>query len=276
MSEGSNRCIFCGDLAMLTSEHVWGEWIKKYVSPTMNKHGSAHVYVRRPGEPDAPIITRKAGDPVMTQVEEVCEKCNTGFLSQIQNRAKPYLLPLFEGKPSRLDEAAQSIIASWIAMTTMTASYSIRGRERIAISQSDRDWLRSTLTAPKDWRIWIGHCEEWARKEQWVHVTLPIFDSENIPETVTDNDRLPNTQTTAFKIGKLYAFSMSCPFPTTLFGWDWRTYPRAILFLHEIWPRAEGRVVAWPFARMATRDAEGIARAFLAYIEDLASREGYI
>lgn len=276
MAEQPNRCIFCGDLAILTSEHVWGEWIKDYVGLTMNKHGAAHVFVPRPGEPDPPAISQKAGDPIMTQVENVCEKCNTGFLSQLQNRAKPFLLPLFEGVSSRLDDGAQSIIASWVAMATMTSAYTIRGHERMAISQSDRNWLRATLTAPKNWRIWIGYCDQWARKEQWVHVTLPIFDSENLPEIVTDEDRLPNTQTTAFRIGKLYAFSMSTPFIRILERWNWPTYPRAILFLHEIWPRIDGRIVAWPFARMSALDAESTARALLTYSDDLAAREGYI
>ena len=204
-----NRCIFCGNLAALTREHVWGEWLKEYVELSGTTYGLATVRLRHPGEMDAPTIARRAGDPLMAQVEVVCRECNTGFLSQIQNRAKPYLVPLIEGRSSSLDEAAQAIISSWIAMATMTGAYTGGDLGRMPISQRDRNWLRFTLTAPKHWRIWIGHCDIWNNNHQWLHAMLPLLDAEDGPEGATKELRPPNTQTTAFKVGNLYALSMS-------------------------------------------------------------------
>ena len=53
----------------------------------------------------------------------VCGDCNSGWLNQIQQTARPLLLPLFEGRAHRIDGDAQSKIAAWIAMATMTGEY---------------------------------------------------------------------------------------------------------------------------------------------------------
>ena len=42
MSE--NRCIFCGNLAALTREHVWGEWLKEYVELSGTTYGSEPLF----------------------------------------------------------------------------------------------------------------------------------------------------------------------------------------------------------------------------------------
>jgi hypothetical protein len=283
-----NRCIFCGDLAELTSEHIWGEWIKDYVDLSANKHGLASVRVRNPGEMDEPTVDRRAGDALMAQVKVVCGACNTGFLSQLQDRARPHLIPLFDGERSSLDEAAQAIVSSWVAMATMTGAYSGAALDRMPISQKDRNWLRFTLTTPKHWRIWIGCCEVWNNNHQWLHATLPLLDAEDGPEGATKTPAPTNTQTTAFKIGSLYALSMSSDLSEFVAGWDWRAlvesdaatfgqfnYRRAKLMLHEISP-VRDLVVRWPLCRMSSADADEFAVAFFAYYDDLAALTGYI
>ena len=278
MQANAKRCIFCGDLANLTSEHIWGDWTREYVQSTLNKHNAAHITIPRPGEPSEPIVKPRAGDPIGSQVGVVCGRCNSGFLSRIQDRAKPYLLPLFNGQDHRLDEAAQNIVAAWIAMATMTSAYlmfDVSSDGQSAIPQTDRNWLMRTSTAPRHWRIWIGQCHEWGRANQWHREYLPIFfESENASNGHAGSSASANTQATAFKIGKLYAFALSSEFKRFVATWDWqRVYPPGLFFLQEICPASD--FIDWPFARMNGYYAEKIASVLRAHVDHIVSRYGY-
>ena len=114
------------------------------------------------------------------------------------------------------------------------------------------------------------------------------MDAEGGPEGATKNPGPTNTQTTAFKIGSLYALSMSSDLHGFVAGWDWRSsgesdafawdsfnYRHAKLLLHEISP-IRNLVVVWPFCRMSSADADECAFAFFAYYDGLAARTGYI
>src|SRR5258708_31591639 len=143
-----DTCVFCGLARKMTSEHVWGEWTKGYVERTANKHNHANVFVPRPSEPEPPKVRIRAGDHLDAQVRIVCSECNSGWLSQIQNAAKPLLIPLFEGSSCTLNQNSQELVATWIAMATMTGEYLSNDRQRIAIPQSDRTWLKGTGRSP--------------------------------------------------------------------------------------------------------------------------------
>jgi hypothetical protein len=140
----------------MTDEHVWGDWVTSVVPRTMNKHNHANVFVPRPGEPEPADVRIRAGDPLSSQVTVVCGECNSGWLSQIQNSAKPFLVPLFEGAEHTISADAQAKIATWIAMATMTGEFMSRDPRRVAISQVDRSWLKDETTVPSNWCIWIG------------------------------------------------------------------------------------------------------------------------
>ena len=105
MSAPEKKCIFCQRAGNLTAEHIWGQWTKQYVDRQSNKHTQARVFVPKPGEPDAPSVKIRAGDALDSAPEIVCAECNSTWMSGIQNRAKPFLIPLFEGRECNLDQA---------------------------------------------------------------------------------------------------------------------------------------------------------------------------
>jgi hypothetical protein len=273
MADNPRVCIFCGRPAKMTSEHIWGEWVQDYVERTANKYGFANVSVPRPGE-DAPATIRvRAGDPLNAQVGVVCGDCNSGWMSRLQNAAKPHLIPLFRGERTLLIEPAQKAIAAWVAMATITGEHLAQQPDRVTLPQSARDWLRANHQPPLEgWRIWIGRCQEpWPNG---VRVTMGILDSKGLPDVIAAKDRVHNTQATAFKIGKLYLATMTCAFPEIPAGWDWRTAPRAQTRLQQIWPITT-RFLNWPAADMTARNAGDFATAFKRYSDDVALRHGY-
>jgi hypothetical protein len=204
----------------------------------------------------------------------VCGDCNSGWLNQIQQTARPLLLPLFEGRAHRIDGDAQSKIAAWIAMATMTGEYLSQDQKRVTVPQSDRDWLMAHPTAPAHWVIWIGRYR-WQRAvvPQWVHLSLHVPDSDALPDRLTEHHR-PNTQTTAFCVGELFAFVMSSELPEVPPGCNWRTAPSANFKLHRIWP-IEQAAIQWSPAAMTDLEAQAYPVSFAAYMEGLALRVGY-
>lgn len=267
-------CVFCGLERKMTSEHVWGEWTKGYVPRAANKHNHANVFVPRPGEPEPPNVRIRAGDHLDAQVRIVCSECNSGWLSRIQNAAKSSLIPLFEGRSCTLDEASQKVVATWVAMATMTGEYLANDQKRIAIPQSDRTWIMQNGTPPPGWAIWIGHYTRQQNPSQWVKAGFPVLNTDELPEAVSDDDRIPTLQTTAFSVGDFYAFAMSSHFPEIPKGWDWRTAPDARSLLKPIWlPTIP--VIEWPPPAMSDTDALSFSSSVIRYFDDLAMRKGY-
>jgi hypothetical protein len=241
------------------------------VKRPFNKHTAAEVSVPRPGEPGAAQTRIRAGHPLDANAPIVCAKCNSSWLSAIQEGAKPLLIPLFEGKPCFLDADAQLVVAAWIAMACMTAEHS-NDLKNIGIRQPERDWFMNCRTPPSGWRIWVGRCNP-PSQMQWVHAAFRILDTDILPATISDEDRIPNAQTTAFSIGQFYFFAMSAA-PEIVSGWDWRTARRARSRLQQIWPPKSIRIF-WPPPLMSEEDVVSFGTAFMRYFEGLALKAGY-
>jgi hypothetical protein len=258
----------------MTDEHVWGDWVTSVVPRTMNKHTHANVFVPRPGEPQPAEVRIRAGDPLSSQVKVVCGECNSGWLSQIQKAAKPFLVPLFEGTEHSISADAQARIARWIAMATMTGEFLSRDPRRVAISQVDRSWLMNNTTVPANWCIWIGRYRWHRDVPQSSHLSAHVLGSDSLPDHLTDEHTRPNTQTTTFSLGEFFAFAMSSEFAEISHGWDWRTAPSANVKLRKIWPIQQSSV-AWQPPEMSDSEARSYPVAFARYMDDLALRVGY-
>jgi hypothetical protein len=163
----------------LSREHVWGEWLKDYIRPEINKHHFLYEEVGKPGTPIRATFTLRAGDHLYSKVKVVCKECNNGWLSDIQKRAKPYLIPLIEGRSAVMGAAELEIIAAWCVMATMTGEYLTRYPTANAISQGERHWLRDHGTPPPHWRVWLGHYQRYRWQGRWAHFVAPILDSEH-------------------------------------------------------------------------------------------------
>lgn len=268
------RCAYCDRTATMTKEHIWGEWIKAFVPAVANKHGYQRIAVPRPGERNAERPQIRAGNPVGATAPVVCGRCNSGWMSQIQEKAKSHLIPLFDGNAVPLTIAAQTAIAKWATMATMTGEYLSRDDRYIAIPAEDRASLMADRI-PSTWRIWIGFLAKPGWRRQWQHASLPILNAEYLPQSVTDDERSPNTQTTTFTVGKLLVTTFSCPFPTITHGWDWRTAERASRAIRQIWPIV-ANPLRLPLRRLSHTGANMIGDAFVRYYDKLGLEKGYI
>ncbi len=162
-------CIFCGR-PRLTREHVWADWLKRYIPKT----AANYSYLSATLHPAHSEFQRKkiSGDLRSRKLRVVCTSCNTGWMSQLQERAKPYLLPLIHGDTTAFYTDAQQLLSAWIAMFVMVAEHF--DRYKVVSTNRERRYLRKELRAPPNWRIWIGDYQHGNWPGLLAHFVVPI------------------------------------------------------------------------------------------------------
>jgi len=212
MASSVRSCIFCGG-GPLTQEHVFAEWIKPYI-PKLHIRQELHAYSeRRQGGVWIPKRERKGqrtGNPYSWKVKCVCAPCNSGWMSGIQEKAKPFLIPLFEGAPTALDDEAQQLVAAWVTLASIVAEFDKRSERAVPDKERQR-FYREKATPADTWKIWIGAYPESAAQGFYWHTTIPISSPEHVPEGGDPDFPYAHTQTTTFVVGKLYAHAFSSP-----------------------------------------------------------------
>jgi hypothetical protein len=255
---GPTSCIFDGGTP-LTDEHMYANWLRNYIPKTMKNYTtmSAEIY------PDRSVPTHRliGGDPHGRRLRVVCGPCNNGWMSRLQNAAKPYLIPLITGQSTALDAKEQAIVAAWIAMTVMVAEHN--DPTKVGISAAERLQFKNAQTAPPHWKIWIGDYQRGNWKGRWVHHVLEIAEKHVIKASGRTTP-LPNTQTATMVLGRLYIHVASSA--TDVFE-KWRITADGARKLVQLWP-LKRNIIGWPPAAALTdRDADTIAGAFYMFVE---------
>jgi hypothetical protein len=181
-------------------------------------------------------------------------------MSQIQENAKPHLIPLFKGEPFWLDMKAQAAIATWAIMSTITAEHIQRSSSETTVPRADR-----TRFMDGHWKVWIAPYRRDKWIGQWVHSSVPIYSAGDTAPVTDDGRPRPNAQNTTFVVGQVYVHTMSGPHPNFVHDWDWRGAESARDLLRQIYPTVYRRI-AWPTTALTDDDAIKVATAFQNFI----------
>lgn len=151
----TKNCVFCGSAAKLSKEHVFGAWLNRiWVS-----RGPAQCRV---GPLNRSPNVRDIGQPFSMTVRDVCEACNNGWLSRLEEAAKRSLSPLIHGKPNDISAVDQSTVATWAyktALVNMLVSSEEQRENGYGLPLSEyRDLyeVRELQRPPTKTRFWIG------------------------------------------------------------------------------------------------------------------------
>lgn len=144
------RCVFCGGEGV-TSEHVWPQWINRLLAERLTDT-SMTVQWAGDKERDAPNLD--------TKVKRVCKSCNSGWMSVLEDRAKPILSPMIVGEvPVRLPPSSQRVLANWALKTSLMLDFIFSSQPRLypasMYSSFFRDRSPSRQTA-----IWVAAYHE--------------------------------------------------------------------------------------------------------------------
>lgn len=233
------RCIFCGKVG-LTKEHMWADWLRSYIPRELDSHSMALTKVSLKKTEQA--LQRRTGDPHSRRIKCVCRECNNGWMSKLQETAKPFLVPILEGTPIHLRRNGQTALASWATMMIMVAEH--LDAEMIAVPQLDRQWLRTKLRPPSHWRIWIGRHTA-IQHPLFTHNVVSMVPEKEIERLGPEGSVPPNTQTSTILLGKhLIIHVMSSAAARTIIR-RWKLPAQISPSLCQIWPVID-QLVIWP------------------------------
>ncbi len=263
--KGPGRCIFCGSYG-LTKEHIWPQWSFKYVPKGPNTTHVRGLVQSSKGSPRIKGVRRikQHNGPVNTiQLRVVCRtRCNSGWMSILETRAKPILIPLMLGEPLVLAPENQRTLARWFTLKVMVAEFS--EPEALATQQSERDHLMFKDEPPSNWQIWIGHKRgpDWRVKYTRSAMTLGIAMDDG-PLIPPDGDYAKNAKAVTMGIGELLLYAVATP-PGIGVRFDGNlTEP-----LRRIWPTSGG--IVWPPGKILTdRDCNVVASSLDRFSETL-------
>lgn len=143
----ARRCAFCCK-EKRTREHILGDWLAKYF-PVSGKNAVA-------------TITRQDGSSFSfptnafeQKVKVVCETCNTGWMSALEGRVKPFLGQMIRAAvPTTLDNSRQRILATWAVKTAFM--FDKIHTATPVVPESEYHRLYVAQQPPSGYVVWIG------------------------------------------------------------------------------------------------------------------------
>jgi hypothetical protein len=111
----------------------------------------------------------------------------------------------------------------------------------VCSTQAERDYLRTNLEPPPNWKIWIAHVrgEKWRSAYHRNSSLLGHLNEAGVP-VAPDGSLAKNTQSVSLGIGELFFTAISTNLPMAEFN-----APRDIKrHIRQIWPAAGGFL--WP------------------------------
>jgi hypothetical protein len=99
-------------------------------------------------------LTRK-GDARSQRLKIACVPCNTGWMSVLQQKTKPILLPMLLGQQLDLNISDRKLLAAWLTMFMFVYATTAVGISPMSATQ--RTAFKENKESPEGWSFW------WAR-----------------------------------------------------------------------------------------------------------------
>lgn len=143
----SRSCMFCSGNAS-TREDVWPTWLRKRF-----QSDDARVFAERRG---ASLGSWRPGNTGL-RVKRVCALCNNGWMSGLENDAKPLVESILDDRLTCISPGAQSTLAIW-SMKTAMVHEGVDSQDTWFYSQDERERLRTARMLPERTAVFIAKC----------------------------------------------------------------------------------------------------------------------
>jgi hypothetical protein len=118
----ARKCVFCEREVPLTLEHVFPSWISSVLMPA---ESVVHIH-RLEGE----VVRAHTSAKMDATVKRVCERCNNGWMHELEEAARPVLTPLIrKTQPRGLAPIEQEVISTWAIKTALMCEFMDHGRQ---------------------------------------------------------------------------------------------------------------------------------------------------
>lgn len=196
------KCIFCGE-GGLTKQHVLPNWLREYFPRTEKDTKTQNLlYYERVDNSlvATPKMRKTQGHLGTVRIRNVCETCNSGWMSRLENDTKPIVKELLSGHVVGMDRKKQELLCRWILLVNIMIEYT--DVKTIAITESDRKTLMDGVI-PEGWKIWIGYCKNKNWEFRYRHNAAKVMRKSDYKKG-NDIPEKCNVQFTTIGIGRLY------------------------------------------------------------------------
>lgn len=180
----TGNCKGCGKSGELSKEHAFPGWLGGVVAALGDPVASVgHKYE---GPPGSGILREWTAGGVDVQVHAVCEPCNNGWMSDLEQVVKPLLSPLVRASRTTLTSLQCRVLTRWYIKTALMLELAGDRTQRVAPPELD-DWFSSDIQPKRHLTLWIGSTKEpvgilsasrsaqtqigmRAAKDAWLHV----------------------------------------------------------------------------------------------------------
>src|SRR5580658_1325364 len=135
------QCIFCNNQAK-TKEHLWPAW-------TLENRPKKVPFKQTRGKGPATYFCGEV------EAKCVCEQCNTGWMSALEERIKPILGPLMADFSIPIDVTQQRCISVWSVKMAMVWEAMKPASQPRFYRQEDCKNLRLNSVIPAHTGIWL-------------------------------------------------------------------------------------------------------------------------
>lgn len=273
------RCIFCGE-PNLTREHIFSGWMRDYFKHIPRRRAFAsfgRVYPDRTNSVEWTL----PGPLRDWEVKNVCgglrDRCNTGWMKDIDDTVRPILLPLIKGEAGtpRLVPHQLEAIATWAVLKAMVVDRA--PGSSWAVHHMHRRYMFKHRRAPlRSWAVWIGRYQRNIWGGEWVSRPFHL-----LPRSTRHSRRLGqpvstyNSNSITQVIGEVLIHVVHAPDQHLIKTWRYTTPegdPLSAPFF-KIWPPADASVV-WPSVFLTDRDADLIAVALSKFLNERIAKMG--
>ncbi|WP_028061180.1 hypothetical protein [Candidatus Solirubrobacter pratensis] len=157
---------------IVTKEHVLPLWLMPYLGDPA-QGGVTHTI--RQGV-RGPVLREWTTDTLDLAAKKVCRECNNGWMNDLENLAKPHLIPLLEGNRRVLDAPTQRILAAWAVKTALALGLANAGAKAIDVEHYRALTTLKRRPPPKT-HVWLSAYRGW-RHAFHHQSTLTLTDSK--------------------------------------------------------------------------------------------------
>lgn len=143
-------CVFCGR-SPVTREHVWPRWARV----VWETEGQLPHFQQVVQEDRADLSRDWRQHACSTTVTVVCQACNNGWMADLEQRAKPMLEPMLQGRGRQLHAGGQRTLAAWALKTAMMIEHT-HGAVQHVIPREDYADLMKRLEPSARVLIWMA------------------------------------------------------------------------------------------------------------------------
>ena len=219
------ECIFCAG-KKLNREDLWPVWLVECIAQDRSSE-IERTFGRNP-----PVTYGGK----YTKARCVCERCNSGWMSQLEGDSKPVLEPMIHDSAGAIGYREQLTIATWVLKTAIV--FECTKPDSAFYSTADRRHLYTWRTPPPDSFVWIG---------RYVN-SHALFVENHYLSNAKPANALSEGCVTTFAVGRLALQSLTARRSPHAEGRQIILHPKRgewNRLLIQVWPTVE-QVVRWP------------------------------